>query len=330
MLTSVMTRAVVRSLGMCLVVATILVLDRCFEGLRNGATSGFMLISLSADPGDEPDPASAAFYGRVEELIRLRRAAQPAPPVWRRVYRNFVRWFGGGTLTPSELTEQTHQELANLVTLRLDIQRIEPTQKVLQREVDAAISLSIAALETDPPSLDFARTIRKDIEGRVAYAGGAGRVVAGAMVSAGLALVIAVIISVGVPFGLPDTKAIPFMGATVWDLWWYGLIGAFGGVVSILLRIPDFARLNRHEASVQFLAGVFRGVIGGFFALFTYFVLRSGALGLTVKVTGEQETAAFYVAICFLAGFSERLAPTLANRSEQQILGDKGHATSAR
>jgi hypothetical protein len=238
-------------------------------------------------------------------VIDLERKPTLTPEdFWQRVRRLIGR--GATPLVSGHLSTKTQQELGRLIGLRLDI-GLAGANEDLREAVDAGI----AALEQDPPALALARVIRRDIESRVAHSASVQLVVVGAVASAGLALVIAVLLTTG---NLAPQRL--FFDYDTAALWWYGIAGAFGGTVSILLRIPDFARLNKVDASVQFYVGMFRAFIGGLFAVFLYILLSSHILGVSISVPPGQREKGFYLAVSFLAGFSERLIPTIAARAE--------------
>ena len=132
-----------------------------------------------------------------------------------------------------------------------------------------------------------------------------------------LPLIISVILVIG-DFGHRELK---FLGFDVWTLWWIALSGSLGAIISMLLRIPDFIHLNKLEASTQLYAGLFRPIIGGSFALLVYFIVYSEVLGVGLKIPAGPGANAFFLAASFVAGFSERLAPTIAAKTEEVIVG---------
>jgi hypothetical protein len=208
-------------------------------------------------------------------------------------------------------------ELARLLALRLDVE-VHHGHPALA----GAIDCGVAALQQTPPRLEFALELRRAVEDRLSASSAVRRVVLGALVAAGLILTVMLVLI----WGHYRSSEFSFLGFSLWELWWYAIAGAIGGVVSILLRIPDFAVISGATRTTQFYAGLFRPIVSGSFALLTFFILHSHLLGITVTPptaadgsVDESVRNGFYLAISFLAGFSERLAPGLALRTEQAI-----------
>lgn len=98
------------------------------------------------------------------------------------------------------------------------------------------------------------------------------------------------------------------------EIIWVGLVGAHGSALSIVVRLPDFGR--RQPPMMAFFTGLFKPFIGMSFAQLSYALLKSGLLPLSAP-GGTW----LFVAIGFLAGFSERLAKDLVSIGEQAGLG---------
>jgi len=104
------------------------------------------------------------------------------------------------------------------------------------------------------------------------------------------------------------------------DLILYGIFGAAGSVVSIMVRIDEFNRWPQ-DPSILFFTGLFKPIIGFFFAIFVLLALNSGIVQITI---GEERQAYFFMAISFIAGFSERLARDIATQTESLFPGAAG------
>jgi hypothetical protein len=91
---------------------------------------------------------------------------------------------------------------------------------------------------------------------------------------------------------------------------WVGLVGAHGSALSIIVRLRDFN--DRQRPLVSFFTGLFKPFIGMSFAQLSYALLKSGLLPIKVPLTTWV-----YIALGFLAGFSERLAKDLISVGEQ-------------
>ena len=103
------------------------------------------------------------------------------------------------------------------------------------------------------------------------------------------------------------------------ELIWVGLVGAHGSALSIIVRLRDFN--DRQRPLVSFFTGLFKPFIGMSFAQLSYALLKSGLLPIKVPLTTWV-----YIALGFLAGFSERLAKDLISVGEQ--VGFRGHKHS--
>jgi hypothetical protein len=97
----------------------------------------------------------------------------------------------------------------------------------------------------------------------------------------------------------------------------FGIIGAAGSVVSIMVRIDEFNRWPP-DPSILFFTGLFKPVIGFFFAIFVVLVLNSGIVQVGIA---EERQVYFFLAISFIAGFSERFARDIATQTEAFFQG---------
>lgn len=95
---------------------------------------------------------------------------------------------------------------------------------------------------------------------------------------------------------------------------WIG--GAMGSIVSIMVRIEDFAQPRDPDPSVLFFTGFFKPVIGAVFAMFALSVVKSGIIPIAINATGETY---FFLALSFVSGFSERFAQDIAITTERQF-----------
>jgi len=94
------------------------------------------------------------------------------------------------------------------------------------------------------------------------------------------------------------------------------LAGAIGSIVSIMVRIQDFSGIGNVDPAVLFFTGFFKPIVGAAFALFVFAVLRSGLIPVTIK---EGTDKYFFLALSFVAGFSERFAKDIVKTTEGQI-----------
>jgi hypothetical protein len=101
------------------------------------------------------------------------------------------------------------------------------------------------------------------------------------------------------------------------------LFGCFGGVVSLLTRLPEFEILKgRSRAFLRALGGT-QPIIGGIFALVVGALFSAKIINISVGGASDLSTW-FYVVIGFLAGFSERFTRNLLNVAESHLGGATG------
>ena len=93
-------------------------------------------------------------------------------------------------------------------------------------------------------------------------------------------------------------------------------LGALGGTVSILARIPRLMEEARPNPVSSFFNGFSKPLIGAAFALFLYLIIQSRLLAFDLDRYSAKE---LFLALGFLAGFSERLIPDLVRRTETMV-----------
>lgn len=102
------------------------------------------------------------------------------------------------------------------------------------------------------------------------------------------------------------------------------LSGAFGSIVSILIRLQDYKYKDEYVGSVTpILVGFAKPLIGTAFGIFVFALLGSGIINFpsiqsnTSNQTSQDNPAPiyyFYFSIAFLVGFSERLDNDIVER----------------
>jgi hypothetical protein len=95
------------------------------------------------------------------------------------------------------------------------------------------------------------------------------------------------------------------------------IAGAVGSVVSIMIRIQDFESYKNSDPALLFFTGLFKPIIGTAFALFVYMTMNSGLIPITITTTNSQY---FFMALGFVAGFSERFAKDIVTHTEEMIV----------
>jgi hypothetical protein len=101
------------------------------------------------------------------------------------------------------------------------------------------------------------------------------------------------------------------------------LFGCFGGVVSLLTRLPEFEILKGRSRTFLRALGGTQPIIGGIFALVVGALFSAKIINISVSGASDLSTW-FYVVIGFLAGFSERFTRNLLNVAESHLGGPSG------
>jgi len=186
----------------------------------------------------------------------------------------------------------------------------------------AQAEVALEALLATQASDDLARGIVEELEGRVAIFTSVWRsIVAGRTVASQVLLGILGYIVLAAALFLVLCAAIPG-----WRPWvptagtapWIYLGGSLGGVMSVVIRLQDFALLSRwapeSDPRLLFYTGLLKPAAGVVFAFFAWAALRTGLVAITVTSTAVAPHELAF-ALAFVAGFSERFAPDIANRT---------------
>lgn len=94
------------------------------------------------------------------------------------------------------------------------------------------------------------------------------------------------------------------------------IFGFIGSIVSIMSRIQDFSKDIDTDSTTLILIGLFKPIVGTSFALFIFGILKSGLIPININVETEVY---FFIALSFIAGFSERFAKDIISKTESQI-----------
>lgn len=99
--------------------------------------------------------------------------------------------------------------------------------------------------------------------------------------------------------------------------------GALGSFVSVIVRANDFIEGQQRTRLDLFLVGFFRPVVGMAFAVFLMAALESGMVSgiLATDASKPAQKIYFYIAISFVAGFSERLVKDLMGKTADLVGG---------
>lgn len=93
--------------------------------------------------------------------------------------------------------------------------------------------------------------------------------------------------------------------------------GALGSSISVIVRAQNMVYGQRPEPLVLFFTGLLKPIIGIAFAIFIFAALESGL----VSVGNREQTnrTYLYLAISFVAGFSERFVQDILMKTEQTM-----------
>lgn len=104
--------------------------------------------------------------------------------------------------------------------------------------------------------------------------------------------------------------------------------GAVGAFVSVLQRMASEKYDVHYDLGKRtvLMLGSYRPVLGAVFGVFTYLVLASGLL--QTASPDDEHALAFYGALAFVAGFSDRFTKVLVQGASRTTGGETGSAAS--
>jgi len=94
-------------------------------------------------------------------------------------------------------------------------------------------------------------------------------------------------------------------------------MGALGGSVSVIMTSDKLVNVTKRKKVDPFYIGFFRPFIGMAFAIFVVSLIESGVFSNILSSEESRrprERLYLFAAIAFVAGFSERFAPGLADQ----------------
>ncbi len=212
------------------------------------------------------------------------------------------------------LSPKAQEELARIVKLLPDL--VSKNDPYL---ADAA-ALAVTGLMEGEPSLVFARSVRREIEGalsrwkmpfRAMYRGRPPmRATLGLLLFlGGGSIALSVLAWVGSVGWSPHIQGI--------DGGLLGVVAAMGGlgsIISIFVRVPHMSEdFRAADPEAPFFVGLLKPMVGIAFAAFTFVAIEGGFMPITID---PGRRPAFYMAISFVAGFSERFVPDIINKAE--------------
>ncbi|WP_084609458.1 N-acetylmuramidase domain-containing protein [Archangium violaceum] len=218
------------------------------------------------------------------------------------------------------LDKDVQHELARLLMLR------EKAAPVLGPSAIQSIDLGLTALlSSEQPNLAFVRSIRLRIASALADQLYPLRPLPllrsdSPAIQVVLGLGLLMLVSNGMTAFIHSVlthESTQLFGFPVRTLLLVGLCGAMGGVVSILMRLSELEKLRGASRTSMVMLGFFKPVIGLYSALFCFALMKSGLLPL--QPPNPESEQYLYMAVCFLVGFSERLAKDMFARVEEGL-----------
>ncbi len=94
------------------------------------------------------------------------------------------------------------------------------------------------------------------------------------------------------------------------------IFGALGSTISVIVRAEAIIKNFDSKDGSLFFTGFFNPIIGMSFAIFLFTLLESGMVKINL-IDNTENKIYMYIAISFVAGFSERLVKDLIGKTEQ-------------
>lgn len=220
-------------------------------------------------------------------------------------------------LLENNLAEEHQNEVGELINLLPDVCAVKDEALLASAETAAK------ALRSDPPNLDVAQRIKKDLKRRV----GSFRTPWAAIIHGGsppsiviLGLGTLLYLAIPILFAAKDMifgQQI-FVGVPNSTIMTVVFFGALGSIVSIMVRLQDFSKNHITDKAILFFTGLFKPIVGTSFALFVFVVINADMLPITVDL-GSDKGVFFFAALSFIAGFSERFAQDIVARAEKGL-----------
>lgn len=99
-------------------------------------------------------------------------------------------------------------------------------------------------------------------------------------------------------------------------------MGAMGSTISVIVRANTFINQAQQSDNDLFLTGFFRPLVGMSFAIFCVALLEAGIFSGFFDIANREEDPTYwYIAIAFVAGFSERLVSDVVGKTEDTFAG---------
>ena len=214
-----------------------------------------------------------------------------------------------------KLGKDRQAELAELINL------LPLLAKVDDAVLNTQALIAMEALLLDPPNLVFSQKVVKRLGERLRARSGIfftsiNQGSAAVRVVLGLAMFMYVVMPLCLVFAPFISKYDSIFGMSLKDLGIVSFAGALGSIVSIMVRLHQFSTAQMPDRALLLFTGFFKPAVGISFALFLFFVLRSGLLPIAIQ---PEKTEYFFGAISFMAGFSERFAQDIVRKTESAV-----------
>lgn len=212
----------------------------------------------------------------------------------------------------ASMPDDVRDELGNLLSAVPDLPSLGDPYVVYAAEV------AVSSLVGPDPNVRISRKIREDLQRRVIEHTQTPAI----WMTIGLLGVVYAIPFAWVLLGGIFAADIPnptIIGIPADDFLGVAAAGAAGGTVSLLVRLNKFTRGKvRGEKMVFVVTGFVRPFIGASFALFVFAAIKGEMLPIDVQADVADY---FFLALGFVAGFSERFVPDVLAKSGDRYLG---------
>lgn len=191
-----------------------------------------------------------------------------------------------------------------------------------------AAEVAVRALCVKPQKLELARKLVKTIKRRLLFYR-----ILGSSPSTAVAFGLSLFFYLLAPFSLfivDQVRGIDFealLGTSLGMLLLVSLAGALGSIVSVLIRVQNYAYKPKVWGPIPFVfTGLFKPIVGMAFAIFVFSIFKSGIIPLDVSgIENSSRESHFFLAVAFIAGFSERFAKDIAKGTEEIYRGPSQH-----
>lgn len=212
-----------------------------------------------------------------------------------------------------ELSDDAQKELAKLLGL---FPKLEARPRYMLLSL---AEIATAALLIEKPNVGLAKELNERIGSALSHpilAQVIARSPAATVVfGLGMLLYLAIpLIFLTIPGTLEHYQQI--FGIETSALFMVAIAGALGSIVSIMVRIHDFSDVKKSDPIILLLTGFFKPVIGASFAMFVFVIMKSGIIPISIQ---DKTANYFFLAVAFIAGFSERFATDVMSSAEKQF-----------